>query len=79
MCAAVGRGIRTPDMVVGKFNLHKEVLMWVYFTIVNQNQLKTFLPPQETRDKWTITNRLLKILWILSLIRKIMPRKNTCY
>ena len=51
MCEAVGWGIRTPDIVVGKFNLHKEVLMWVYFTIVNQNQLKIFLPPQETRDK----------------------------
>ena len=49
MHAAVGWGIRTPDIVVGNFNLHKEVLMWVYFTIFNQNYLKTFLTPQEAR------------------------------
>ena len=51
MCAAVGRGIRTPDIVVVNFNLHEEVLRWMDFPIVNKNDLKHFLPPQGARKK----------------------------
>ena len=45
MCAAVGRCIRTPYIVVGNSNPHKEVLRWMDFPIVNKNDLKHFLPP----------------------------------
>ena len=51
MCAAVGRSIRTPDIVVEYFNLHEEVLRWMALTIANKNNPKTFLPPQEAREK----------------------------
>ena len=45
ICAAFGRGIRTPDIVVGNFKLHEEVLRWMDFLIFNQNEPKNFLPP----------------------------------
>ena len=51
MCAAVGRVIRALDIVVGIFNLRKEVLRWMDFPIVNQNDPKHFLPPWEAREK----------------------------
>ena len=44
-------GIRTPDIVVEYFNLHEEVLRWMAFPIANKNNPKTFLPPQEAREK----------------------------
>ena len=44
-------GIRTPDIVVEYFNLHEEVLRWMALPIANKNNPKTFLPPQEAREK----------------------------
>ena len=65
MCAAVGRGIIAPDIVVVNLNLNKEVLRRMDFPISNQDNSKKFLPPQEARKKSTIaTNRLLNISWL---------------